>query len=191
MQNPEKIFYPITVLGAILAIWYYFSKSNNTGAQNTVTSGAASGLSGQLAPLGQVLAQPLQAPPGLQYIINAAKDPTSTNPGAPMAQDGPPNYLTYNLQPSLVLSKSLDAAAAQELKVQEAAKKKGGCGGSCGGCASKSKCLTSCDETNSRFTDGRGSCMVTTPNIPKTWIDSAVQNFYSFSTGYANIVPSN
>jgi hypothetical protein len=192
MQNPEKIFYPLTVVAAIVGIWYFFSKSGNSvGAQNTVTSAGPSGLEGQLAPIGQVLAQPLQAPPGIQYIINAAKDPQSTNPGAPDPQTGPPNYLTYNLGPNLVLSKSLDLAASQELDRVQKAAKKGGCGGSCGGCSKSTTCISPCNETNSRFTDGRGACMVTQPDVPKTWIDKAVANFYSFDTGYANIVPSN
>lgn len=176
MTNTEKYAFPVIVGAAILGIWAALRKPGSSPAGYTTAGLASSGAGLPPIPpaMGQYLAPvpstaPSIAPAGAgsgqnRSIINLVQS-SPWNPN-PFSNGGfPPAQWTYNQPPAGDWNKHIAGLVASS---QEPAS--GGCGG-CSGCGSKSggsKCAARSDNTNNRFSDGRGGCLTTKPKVGDT-----------------------
>ena len=167
----EKLFLPLTIFAAVIAVYVFFRQS---GGSQTITapSTASSGVpeaytsQGQVQPVNYQVAAVPSDPSPLVVLSN----PFSANPGG--TQTGTPAYLNYQLGPGNLLNTPPTTTIPPESNC--------GCG-SCGG-----TCANQCGLANS-FIDGSNQTELATTRSrqlaasePGTWQPGAIQNLNAY-----------
>jgi len=189
MKNVERFFFPVMIFAAIVTIWVYL-RGKSGGTQAIVNNPATNvpGTTTQLPGLTQVLytpgtgggsGGPPQSVPSIASNAVAANAPTQAAPSTSFSTA--PSYLTYNFGPDFAFSKIpvADAMLMQQQAAAAGGSKSCGCGGGC------SKSCVSCDASNSRYPDGRGSCLA--KKVSPALVNRTAQNIQSFLVGAASI----
>lgn len=167
----EKLFLPLTIFAAVIAVYVFFRKS---GGSQTITapSTASSGVpeaytsQGQVQPVNYQVAGVPSDPSPATVLAN----PFSANPGgSPL---GTPAYLNYNLGPGNLLNTPPVVTIPPESNC--------GCGGGGGTCANQ------CGVQNG-FPDGSNTTPLDTTRSrqlaaskPGTWQPQAVANLNAY-----------
>lgn len=185
-MKPEKFFFPLMVVAAVVGIWAIFRKPATVTTQ-TQPSAAPSGIPNYAteSPTSYNVQTPqLGNAPALVYLQN----PMSNNPAAKVQPDKPPTYLAFNFGPSHDLTKVPDSNLHQE---QEAAQGKST---GCGGCQSNS--CNSCDQNKNTFPDGQGRTALASShraqivNAPRSFLEIAQANLSDQPSDVFGLTPT-
>ena len=170
----EKLFLPLSVLAAVIAVYVFFRGTGSNPQTLTTPSAAPSGVTAPLSAGGlvtpitySVATQPVSVPP-----VVVMSDPFSANPGGTTIPTPP--YLSYNLgSGNLAQPSPITQTPATD-----------SCCGSCGQAAST--CGNICGKKNS-YVDGNGNVALNTTrkqqlakSNPSTWQPKALSNLDAY-----------
>lgn len=185
----EKLFLPLTVFAAVIAVYLAFRGTGNTNPASTIPNTASSGVPATYSSGGVV--QPVNYDvPSIATSPNPLvllSQPSNPNPQGNSQSDGStgPAYLTFNQGPGKDLSKTKPPITATTMT----------CSGCSGGCQS---CANQCNQSNA-FPDGSGNTKLSSSrtrqlaqSTPGDWLKSAIDNTNAYLAleGNAPAIPT-